>query len=109
MVRRKRLNKPEKVLKISSNPFYTAHYESKNEYQTPPHVKPMINLELYLAARSQINIFITFYEEKLHQVSSIFTTIPFCGECGKAMKHRKENTFDMGYFVCSANHKIIKE
>lgn len=88
MVRRKGLKKPEKVLRILNNPFYAAHYESKNGYQVLPHVEPMISLELYLAAKLQIDVFLAFYEEKLNEVSNIFTITPFCGECRKVMKSK---------------------
>lgn len=46
MTRRKGLNKPEKLLRILTNPFYAAHYESKNGVQPMSHVEPIIGLEL---------------------------------------------------------------
>ena len=33
--------------------------------------------------------------------------IPNCEKCGNVMKHRRENVFDLGYFVCSNNHKRL--
>ncbi|MCF2647413.1 recombinase family protein [Niallia circulans] len=105
MTRRKGLNQPEKLLRILTNPFYAAHYESKSGLQLLPHVEPIISLELYLTAKSQIDEFLAIYKEKLSEISNLFITIPLCGICGNGMKHRRKNALDEGYFVCSANHK----
>ncbi len=107
MARRKGLNQPEKLLRILSNPFYAAHYESKNSYQPMAHVRPMISLELYLAVKTQIDAFLASYKEKLNEVSNLFIITPLCGKCGNEMKHRKQNALDEGYFVCSNRHKRL--
>lgn len=107
MTRRKGLNQPEKLLRILTNPFYAAHYESKSGLQPLPYVEPIISLELYLKAKSQIEEFLTFYKDKLNEVNNLFITTPLCGKCGNKMKYRKQNAIDEGYFVCSANHKRL--
>lgn len=107
MTRHKGLNQPEKRLRILTNPFYAAHYDSKNGLYPMDHVEPIICLDLYLAAKSQIDEFLAIYKERLNEVSNLFMTTPFCGKCGKKMKHRKQNILDEGYFVCSANHKRL--
>lgn len=105
MTRHKGLNQPEKRLRILTNPFYAAHYESKNGLHPMDHVEPIISLDLYLAAKSQIDEFLAIYKERLNEISNLFMTTPLCGKCGNKMKHRKQNVLDEGYFVCSANHK----
>lgn len=107
MTRHKGLNQPEKRLRILTNPFYAAHYESKNGLHPMDHVEPIISLDLYLAAKSQIDEFLAIYKEKLNEVSNLFMTTPLCGKCGNKMKHRKQNVLDEGYFVCSTNHKRL--
>jgi site-specific DNA recombinase len=107
MTRHKGLNQPEKRLRILTNPFYAAHYESKNGLHPMDYVEPIISLDLYLAAKSQIDEFLAIYKEKLNEVSNLFMTIPLCGKCGNKMKHRKQNVLDEGYFVCSASHKRL--
>ncbi|WP_445493108.1 recombinase family protein [Niallia sp. 03133] len=107
MKRRKGLNQPDKLLRILTNAFYAAHYESKNGLQPLAHIEPMVRLELYLGAKAQIDKFLTIYKEKLIEVSNLFITTALCGKCGKEMKHRQQNALDEGYFVCSANHKRI--
>jgi site-specific DNA recombinase len=105
--RRTGVSKAEKVIRILTNPFYAGHYESKSGLQALPHVEPMINMDLYLKAKSQIDRFITYFEEKLIESNNHFTIIPICSICRNEMKHRKENDFDKGYFVCSASHKRV--
>lgn len=105
MKRRKGLNQPDKLLRILTNAFYAANYDSKNGLQPLAHVEPIISVDLYLAAKTQIDLFLTIYKEKINEVSNLFITTPFCGKCGKEMKHRQQNALDEGYFVCSANHK----
>jgi hypothetical protein len=105
--RRKGMTNPERLTRILTNPFYAAHYESKNGYQLLPHVDPMISLDVFQAAKSKIDEFIHHYDKRLQEVSNLFSIIPLCGACGHAMKHRKENPIDPGYFVCSANHKRL--
>lgn len=107
LVRRKELAKTEKLLRILTNPFYSAHYETKNGYQFLPHVEPIISLDLFLVVKSQIDKFISYYQEKLQEVNTIYSTTPLCGECKNVMKHRKENPLDAGYFVCSDNHRRV--
>lgn len=107
MTRHKGLNQPEKRLRILTNPFYAAHYDSKNGLYPMDHVEPIICLDLYLAAKSQIDEFLAIYKERLNEVSNLFMTTPLCGKCGNKMKHRKQNVLDEGYFVCSANHKRL--
>ncbi|MED3550924.1 recombinase family protein [Cytobacillus praedii] len=107
MTRHKGLNQPDKRLRILTNPFYAAHYESKNGLHPMDHVEPIIGLDLYLAAKSQIDEFLAIYKERLNEVSNLFMTTPSCGKCGNKMKHRKQNVLDEGYFVCSANHKRL--
>lgn len=107
LVRRKELKDPDKILRILSNPFYSGHYESKNGYQILHHVKPIISLDLFLKNKSQIDEFIAYYLEKLVEVNKQHLVTPKCGECGNTMKHRKENQLDVGYFVCSSNHKRL--
>lgn len=107
LVRRKWLTKPEKVIRTLTNPFYAAHYESKNGYQLLPHVEPMINLDLYLTAQTQIDKFVSYYQDKLHEVINLIIATPLCGECGSEMKYRKENPLDTGYFVCSSHHRRL--
>ncbi|QCR33723.1 recombinase family protein [Lysinibacillus sp. SGAir0095] len=107
LVRRKGLNNPDKILRILTNPFYSAHYESKNGYQVLPHVEPIISLNLYLASKSHIDKFIAYYHEKLTELNKQHLVYPECGECGNMMKHRKENQLDLGYFVCSSNHQRL--
>lgn len=107
MTRHKGLNQPEKRLRILTNPFYAAHYESKNGLHPMDHVEPIISLDLYLAVKSQIDEFLAIYKERLNEVSNLFMTTPLCGKCGNKMKHRKQNVLDEGYFVCSANHKRL--
>ena len=105
MKRRKGLNQPDKLLRILTNAFYAAHYESKNGLQPLAHIEPIVSLELYLGAKAQIDKFLAIYKEKLIEVSNRFITTPSCGKCGEKMKHRQQNALDEGYFVCSANHK----
>ncbi|GHH99711.1 recombinase family protein [Neobacillus kokaensis] len=105
MKRRKGLNQPDKLLRILTNAFYAAHYESKNGLQPLTHVEPIISIDLYLEAKAQIDAFLAIYKEKLNEVNNLFLTTPLCGKCGKEMKHRQQNALDEGYFVCSANHK----
>lgn len=105
MMRRKGLNQPDKLLRILTNAFYAAHYESKNGLQPLIHVEPIISIDLYLEAKAQIDAFLAIYKEKLNEVNNLFLTTPLCGKCGKEMKHRQQNALDEGYFVCSANHK----
>lgn len=105
MKRRKGLNQPDKLLRILTNAFYAAHYESKNGLQPLTHVQPIISVDLYLEAKAQIDVFLAIYKEKLNEVNNLFLTTPLCGKCGKVMKHRQQNALDEGYFVCSANHK----
>lgn len=107
MTRHKGLNQPEKRLRILTNPFYAAHYESKNGLHPMDHVEPIISLDLYMAAKSQIDKFLALYKEKLNEVSNLFMMTPLCGKCGNEMKHRKKNALDEGYFVCSAKHKRL--
>ncbi|WP_102349614.1 recombinase family protein [Bacillus sp. Marseille-P3661] len=107
LIRRKGLTKPEKLLRLLTNPFYSAHYESKNGYQLLPHVEPMISLDLFLAVKTQFDKFISYYQEKLQKVNTIYSTTPLCGECNSVMKHRNENPLDTGYFVCSDNHRRV--
>lgn len=107
LVRRKGLKEPDKILRILSNPFYSGHYESKNGYQILHHVEPIISLDLFLKNKSQIDEFIAYYLEKLVEVNKQHLVTPNCGECGNTMKHRKENQLDVGYFVCSSNHKRL--
>ncbi|WP_336883756.1 recombinase family protein [Priestia koreensis] len=104
---RKGLNQPDKLLRILTNAFYAAHYDSKNGLQPLAHVEPMVSVDLYLLAKSQINRFLAIYKEKLNEVSNLFITTPLCGKCGKEMKYRQRNALDEGYFVCSANHKRL--
>lgn len=105
--RKKELKDPDKILKILTNPFYAGHYESKNDYQVLSHVEPIISLDLYLECQAQIDTFIAYYHEKLAEVSKLSLVTPKCGKCGNTMKKRKENQLDLGYFVCSSNHKRI--
>lgn len=107
LVRRKGLKDPDKILRILSNPFYSGHYESKDSYQILHHVEPIISLDLFLKNKSQIDEFIAYYLEKLIEVNKQHLVTPKCGECGNTMKHRKENQLDVGYFVCSSNHKRL--
>jgi len=107
LARRKGATDPDRILRILTNPFYSAHYESKNGYQLLHHVEPMVSLDIFLAAKSKIDEFIHHYNEKLQEVSDLFVITPLCGVCGHAMKHRKESPIDAGYFVCSANHKRL--
>ncbi|WP_158674413.1 recombinase family protein [Lysinibacillus antri] len=107
LVRRKGLNNPEKIIKILTNPFYSGHYESKNSYQFLHHVEPFVSLELYVECKSKIDLFIAFYLEKMAEVNKQHLVSPMCGECGGTMKYRKKNQLDLGYFVCSSNHKRI--
>ncbi|AMQ04986.1 recombinase family protein [Sporosarcina psychrophila] len=107
LVRRKGLKDPDKILRMLSNPFYSGHYESKNGYQILHHVEPIISLELFLTNKSQIDEFIAYYLEKLEEVNKQHLVTPKCGECGNTMRHRKENQLDVGYFVCSSNHKRL--
>lgn len=103
--RRKGLNQPEKIMRILTNAFYAAHYESKNGLQSLAHVEAIISVDLYLEAKTQIDVFLAIYKEKLNEVNNIFLKTPLCGKCGKEMKHRQQNALDEGYFVCNANHK----
>src|SRR5699024_5220797 len=103
IVRRKGLANPERILRILMNPFYAAHYKTKNEYQLLPHVEPMISLDIYLAAKSRIDKFVSYYQEKILDMNKLFIITPRCGECNEQMKHRRENPLDAGYFVCRAN------
>lgn len=105
--RRKGFNKPEKVLRILTNPFYAAHYESRNGLQALPHVEQMINLDLFLKVQSQVEKFTTFYEEKLNESVRLLTITPLCDVCANEMKYRRENILDAGYFVCSSTHKRL--
>lgn len=107
MKSRKGLNQPDKILRILTNAFYAAHYESKNGLQPLAHVEPIISVDLYLDAKEQLDKFLAIYKEKLNEVSNLYTITPLCGKCGKEMKHRKQNALDEGYFVCSANHKRL--
>ncbi|MFC0476362.1 recombinase family protein [Robertmurraya beringensis] len=107
MIRRKGLNQPDKLLRILTNAFYAAHYESKNGLQPLTHVEPIISIDLYLEAKAQIDAFLAIYKEKLNEVNNLFLTMPLCGKCGKEMKHRQQNALDEGYFVCSVNHKRL--
>lgn len=107
MVRRKGLNKPEKLFRILSNPFYAGHYETKNGYQILPHVTPLIHLDLFLKSKSKLDEYFSYYQESLEGASNQFLVIPYCEKCGNVMKHRRENVFDIGYFVCSDNHKRL--
>ncbi|QVY61945.1 recombinase family protein [Cytobacillus gottheilii] len=107
MTRHKGLNQPEKRLRILTNPFYAAHYESKSGLHPMAHVEPLISLDLFLATKAQMDKFLDIYKEKLNEVNSLFLTTPLCGKCGNIMKHRKQNVLDEGYFVCSSNHKRL--
>ena len=107
MVRRKGLNKPEKLFRILSNPFYAGHYETSRGYQVLPHVTPIIDLDLYIKGKSKLDEYFSFYQESLENASNRFLVTPYCEQCGNVMKHRKENVFDIGYFVCSNNHKRL--
>ncbi|MEG0498048.1 MAG: recombinase family protein [Carnobacterium sp.] len=107
MVRRKGLNKPEKLFRILSNPFYAGHYEAKNGYQLLPHVTPLIDLELFLKGKSKLDEYFSYYQKGLEDASNQFLVLPYCEKCGNVMKHRRENVFDIGYFVCSNNHKRL--
>lgn len=107
MVRRKGLNKPEKLFRILSNPFYAGHYETKNGYQILPHVTPIIDLDLFLKGKSKLDEYFFYYQESVEDVSNQFLVLPYCEKCGNVMKHRRENVFDIGFFVCSNNHKRL--
>lgn len=107
MLRRKGLKDQDKIIKILTNPFYSGHYESKSNYQVLSHVEPIISLELYLEVKTKIDEFIAYYLEKLVDVNKQLLFTPLCGECGNAMKLRKENALDLGYFVCSSKHNRI--
>lgn len=105
--RRKGINKPEKILRILTNPFYAAQFKTKNGYQSLSHVEPIVSFDLFLAVKTKIDKFISYYQEKLQEVDSIYTITPLCGECNNIMKHRKKNSLDAGYFVCSSNHRRL--
>ncbi len=107
MVQRKGLNKPEKLFRILSNPFYAGHYKTKIGYQILPYVTPIIDLDLFLKCKSKLNEYFSYYYESLKGASNQFLVLPNCEKCGNVMKHRKENVFDLGYFVCSNNHKRL--
>ena len=107
LTRRKGLTKPERMLRILTNPFYAAHYETKSGYQLLPHVEPMVSLDIFIAAKMLVDKFVSYYQERLLDISTLFTITPICGECNSQMKHRKENPLDAGYFVCSANHRRV--
>jgi site-specific DNA recombinase len=107
MKRRKGINKPEKILRILTNPFYAAHFESKNAYQALPHVEAMISIELFIKVKSKIDDYLGVYEEKLNERQNHFNIAPLCGKCGNVMKHRTKNALDAGYFVCSDSHKKV--
>ncbi|MEK4228596.1 recombinase family protein [Solibacillus sp. FSL H8-0538] len=107
MVRRKGFNKPEKLFRILSNPFYAGHYEAKNGYQLLPHVTPIIDLDLFLKGKSKLDEYFSYYQESLDGANNQFLVTPNCEKCGNVMKHRRENVFDIGYFVCSDNHKRL--
>src|SRR5699024_4514595 len=47
LIRRAGLTNPERVLRLLTNPFYSAHYETKNDYQALPHVEPLDSLETF--------------------------------------------------------------
>lgn len=107
MVRRKGLNNPEKLFRILSNPFYAGHYETKNGYQILPHVTPIIDLDLFLRGKSKLDEYFSYYQKSVEGASNQFLVLPYCENCGNVMKHRRENIFDIGYFVCSNNHKRL--
>lgn len=107
LTRRKGLTKPERMLRILTNPFYAGHYESKNRYQLLPHVEPMVTLDIFNTAKTLVDTFVSYYQEKLLDISNLCSITPSCGECKSPMKHRKENQLDTGYFVCSANHRRV--
>lgn len=107
MLRRKGLKDPEKIIKILTNPFYSGHYDSKNNYQVLPHADPIVSLDLFLEVKTKIDTFKAYYIEKLADANRHLLFSPLCGECGNTMKHRKDNALDRGYFVCSAKHKRI--
>jgi len=107
LTRRAELTKPERIIRILTNPFYSAHYETNLGYQLLPHVEPIVSLETFLNANSQVDKFLTYYEEQLQKVERLATLTPVCGECDGSMKHRKANPLDQGYFVCRDNHKRV--
>lgn len=107
LTRRKGLTKPERMLRILTNPFYAGHYETKNGYQLLPHVDPMVTLDTFNTAKTLVDRFVSYYQEKLLDISNQYSITPNCGECNSPMKHRKENPLDAGYFVCSANHRRV--
>ncbi|WP_179298664.1 recombinase family protein [Evansella halocellulosilytica] len=104
---KKVIKNPERILKILSNPFYTAHLETKNGFQELAHVEPIVTLETFLAARKQLDVFYDKYQIKILELSKQRMIIPFCGSCGKQMKHKKQELFDIGYYVCSSNHRRV--
>lgn len=64
MKRRKGLNQPDKLLRILTNEFYAAHYNSNNGLQPLAHVEPIISVELYLETNAQIDSFLVIYKRK---------------------------------------------
>lgn len=107
MVKRKGLNNPEKLFRILSNPFYAGHYETKSGYQILPHVTPIIALDLFLKGKSKLDEYFSYYQKSLEGANNQFLVLPNCEKCGNVMKHRRENVFDIGNFVCSNNHKRL--
>lgn len=107
MVKRKGLNNPEKLFRILSNPFYAGHYETKSGYQILPHVTPIIDLDLFLKGKSKLDEYFSYYQKSLEGANNQFLVLPNCEKCGNVMKHRRENVFDIGNFVCSNNHKRL--
>lgn len=105
--RRKGLTKPEKMIRLLTNPFYAAQYETKNGLQALPHVEPMISVDLYSRVNSKLMEFMAFYQEKLVEANKQVVSVPLCGECNSKMKHLTKNPLDVGYFVCSDNHKRL--
>lgn len=107
LARRVGLTDPNRILRILTNPFYSAHYKTNHGYQLLPHVEPIINLETFLTVKSIVDKFIVYYEEKLQDINNLVKIIPRCGECNGFMKHRRANPLDFEYFVCRDRHRRV--
>ncbi|GGB62265.1 putative DNA recombinase [Lentibacillus populi] len=105
--KKEEIKDPNKILKIIENAFYAGHFKATHSYQLLSHVEPIIDLELFVAANKVLESFVTRYQNKVLEVKKNHQAIPLCGICGNPMKHRKENVFDSGYYVCRASHKRI--
>jgi site-specific DNA recombinase len=96
--------KPQQLLNILQNPFYSGHMRLGGGYELLPYVEPMITLDQFLAVEEVVHLHKQAIDKAMLKPQFLS---PVCAICGNAMRITGTNLITPGNFVCSNNHAKV--